>query len=89
MAHAIRPLVESGLGERYGIWIRQEEPGFGPHLLRYLSAKRWFPFHQPAVLQAFWEACPEKSRRAFLGPVRWMAVVEEEGGELRVLQASR
>jgi len=75
MEQAIRPLVESGLGERYGIWIRQEGPGLGPHLVRYLKGKRWFPFYEPAVLQAFWEGCPEGARRKFLGPVRWMASI--------------
>ena len=75
MEQAIKPLVESGLGERYGIWIRQEQTGLGPHLLRYMKGKRWFPYYQPAVLRAFWEGCPEGARRKFLGPVRWMGVV--------------
>jgi hypothetical protein len=83
MGHAVRPFVESGLGERYGIWIRQEEPGLGPHLLRYLKGKRWFPFYQPHVLSAFWESCPAEVRGRFLGPVRWMGVVASEA--LRVM----
>jgi hypothetical protein len=79
MAQGVRPLVESGLGERYGIWIRQENPGLGPHLLRYLKGKRWFPFYQPAALASLWKKCPDKARVKFLGPMRWIAIVDSGG----------
>ena len=76
MGEGIRPLLESGLGERYGIWICQDQPGLAKHLLRYLKRKRWFPFYQPAVILPFWESCPARSRQAFLGPASWIGVIE-------------
>jgi hypothetical protein len=74
MPEAIRPLLESGLGERYGIWIRQDRPGLAPHLLRYMNGRRWFPLYQPSVLTPFWEGLPEVLRTRFLGPMGWIGV---------------
>jgi hypothetical protein len=74
MPEGVRPFVQSGLGERYGIWIKENGPGLAKHLLRYLNGRKWFPFYQPYVLSAFWEGGLEKMRRRFLGPMNWIGV---------------
>ncbi len=74
MAEGIRPLVQSGLGERYGIWIRHEGQNLTTHTMRYLNSKRWIPFYQPSVLLAFRKGLQQCTWARFLGPIAWIGI---------------